>query len=41
MKEENGERLNYHSILMGFINGCLKSMNFNPKTSLYSDSLIT
>jgi len=40
IKDENGEGLNYHSIIMGFVSGCMKSMAYHPTISLISDSLI-
>lgn len=33
------ERLNYHSILMGFLGGCARTMGFNPTLRLERDSL--
>jgi hypothetical protein len=36
---EEGENLNYHAIIMGFVSGCLKSMAYHPTVTLISDSL--
>lgn len=38
-KDLEGESLNYHSIIMGFINGTMKSMAYHPTVTLVSDSL--
>ena len=38
-KEEEGVHLNYHSIIMGFASGCLKTMAFHPTVTLVSDAL--
>jgi hypothetical protein len=38
-KDEKGEGLNYHSIILGFVSGCMKSMAYHPSVVLVSDSL--
>ena len=39
-KADESGALNYHSIILGFANGCMRSMSFNPSIHLISDSLI-
>lgn len=39
-KEDESGALNYHSIILGFSNGCMRSMAFNPTVRLLSDNLI-
>jgi len=39
-KQDESGPLNYHSIILGFANGCMRSMSYNPTVKLISDSLI-
>jgi hypothetical protein len=39
-KQDESGPLNYHSIILGFANGCMRSMSYNPTVRLLSDSLI-
>ncbi len=39
-KQDESGPLNYHSILLGFANGCMRSMSYNPTIRLISDNLI-
>ena len=38
-KEDDGVQLNYHSIVMGFVSGCLKTMTFHPTVTMVADAL--
>ena len=37
---EDPTPLNYHSIVMGFVSGCLQTMSFHPTVVLANDALV-
>lgn len=39
IRDAEGVALNYHSILMGFIAGCMKTMAYHPTLTLLADNL--